>query len=162
LSPIRNLSLRSISYKIVVVGSALTLMAVAARSAPPGALSATSSAGTVAPAAELASAVTPAAGQLTPRQIARSMLHLYGWRPRQFPYLNELWAAESGWNVYAVNPYSGAYGIPQAVPGSKMASAGPAWRTDPATQIRWGLGYIKQVYGSPRSAWLHEEAYDWY
>jgi len=90
------------------------------------------------------------------------MLHSYGWRLRQFRYLVQLWNSESSWNVYAQNPYSGAYGIPQAVPGSKMASAGPDWRTDAATQIRWGLGYIKQSYGSPRLAWLHEAADGWY
>ena len=61
----------------------------------------------------------------------------------------------------ASNP-SGAYGIPQALPGSKMASAGPDWQSNPATQIRWGLGYIKGLYGSPCGAWAHEEADGWY
>jgi hypothetical protein len=78
------------------------------------------------------------------------------------PYLNWLWNAESGWNKYAENPYSGAYGIPQALPGGKMATAGPNWRTNAKTQIRWGLRYIRAVYGSPRWAWAHEVTYGWY
>ena len=73
-----------------------------------------------------------------------------------------LWALESGWNIYASNPSSGAYGIPQALPGSKMASAGPDWQGDAATQIRWGLSYIQGTYGSPCAAWSHEEADGWY
>ena len=91
------------------------------------------------------------------------MLRRKGWSPDyQFPYLDKLWERESGWNVHAENPYSGAYGIPQAVPGSKMASAGPNWQTWAGTQIRWGLGYIRGRYNSPRRAWLHEEADGWY
>lgn len=99
---------------------------------------------------------------LTSRQIARRMLRRFGWSRRQFRYLNLLWSHESGWNVHASNPYSGAYGIPQAVPGSKMAAAGRDWWSDARTQIRWGLRYIKQRYGSPRAAWRHEEATGWY
>ncbi len=90
------------------------------------------------------------------------MLGNFGWSSGQFGCLNELWASESGWNVYAANPSSGAYGIPQALPGSKMASAGPDWQTSAATQIRWGLGYIRSVYGSPCGAWGHETSYGWY
>ena len=63
-----------------------------------------------------------------------------------------MWNRESGWRVNAYNP-SGAYGIPQALPGSKMASAGPDWQTDATTQIKWGLGYIKERYHSPCEAW---------
>jgi hypothetical protein len=100
--------------------------------------------------------------RLTPRQIARKLLRSYHWSWRQFKYLNWLWDRESSWNVYAANPYSGAYGIPQALPGSKMASAGSNWRTSARTQIRWGLGYIRAVYGSPRRAWDHELAVGWY
>ena len=98
----------------------------------------------------------------TPRQIAWSMLHSFGWSTAQFKYLDWLWSRESGWNPRAENPYSGAYGIPQAVPGSKMASAGPNWRTNATTQIRWGMRYIKQRYGSPHGAWRHEVVYGWY
>ena len=99
---------------------------------------------------------------LTPRQIARKMLRRFHWSWRQFKYLNRLWDRESGWNVHASNPYSGAYGIPQAVPGSKMASAGRYWRTSAWTQIRWGLRYIRGRYGSPHGAWNHELRTGWY
>jgi hypothetical protein len=98
----------------------------------------------------------------TPRQIARSLLHRFGWSTRQFPYLNRLWSHESSWNVHADNVYSGAYGIPQAAPGVKMSSAGPNWRTSARTQILWGLRYIKGRYGSPAAAWAHELATGWY
>lgn len=79
----------------------------------------------------------------------------------QYACLYDLWQRESGW-VYDAENASGAYGIPQALPGDKMASAGPDWQTDPATQINWGLGYIKDVYSSPCGAWDHEEADGWY
>jgi Transglycosylase SLT domain len=97
----------------------------------------------------------------SPQQIATSMLGSYGWSSSQFSCLDQLWNRESGWNPTASNP-SGAYGIPQALPGSKMASAGADWATNPATQIKWGLGYIKSLYGSPCGAWSHEEASGWY
>jgi hypothetical protein len=96
------------------------------------------------------------------QQIAMGMLGSYGWSSGQFSCLVSLWNQESGWNVYATNAASGAYGIPQALPGSKMASAGADWQTDAATQIRWGLSYIKSLYGSPCGAWAHEEADGWY
>jgi hypothetical protein len=96
------------------------------------------------------------------QQIAMGMLGSYGWSSGQFSCLNSLWNQESGWNVYATNPTSGAYGIPQALPGDKMASAGPDWQTNAATQIRWGLSYIQSLYGSPCGAWAHEEADGWY
>lgn len=80
----------------------------------------------------------------------------------QWQCLYDLWEQESGWNVYAENPSSGAYGIPQALYGSEMASAGPDWESDAATQIRWGLSYIQGRYGSPCGAWEHEEADGWY
>jgi hypothetical protein len=94
----------------------------------------------------------------SPQQIAEQMLSQFGWSSSQFSCLQPLWALESGWNIYASNPSSGAYGIPQALPGSKMASAGPDWQGDAATQIRWGLSYIQGTYGSPCAAWSHEEA----
>jgi hypothetical protein len=109
--------------------------------------------------AAAAPAATPAG---SPQQIAEGMLGSYGWSSSQFTCLQPLWNAESGWNVSATNTSSGAYGIPQALPGSKMASAGADWQTDAATQIRWGLGYIRSVYGSPCGAWSHEQAYGWY
>jgi hypothetical protein len=108
------------------------------------------------------SASTPAAPSGSPQQIAAAMLGSFGWSSGEFGCLQSLWNAESGWNPSASNPISGAYGIPQALPGSKMASAGPDWQTNPATQIKWGLGYIKQVYGSPCAAWSHEQSTGWY
>jgi hypothetical protein len=109
-----------------------------------------------------ATAATAAARRLSPRQIAWSLLKSHGWTTGQFAYLNLLWIRESGWNPYASNPYSGAYGIPQALPGSKMASAGPAWRTNARTQILWGMHYIKVRYHTPYGAWRHELIYGWY
>ena len=103
----------------------------------------------------------PAQPPGSPQHIAMAMLGSFGWSSSQFSCLDPLWSRESGWNVTASNP-DGAYGIPQAMPGSKMASAGPNWQTDAATQIRWGLGYIKGLYGSPCGAWSHEEATGWY
>jgi cell wall-associated NlpC family hydrolase len=84
------------------------------------------------------------------------------WGSSQFLYLNLLWDRESGWNPAATNPVSGAFGIPQALPAVKMASAGLDWATDPYTQIIWGIGYIQAAYGTPQAAWAHEFAYGWY
>jgi hypothetical protein len=98
----------------------------------------------------------------SPQQIAEAMLGSFGWSSSQFSCLDPLWAHESGWSVTAYNAGSGAYGIPQALPGSRMASAGPDWQTSAATQIRWGLEYIKGTYGSPCGAWDHEQATGWY
>jgi membrane protein involved in colicin uptake len=97
-----------------------------------------------------------------PRGTARVMLGNYGWSSSQFGCLDSLWMKESGWNSHATNGSSGAYGSPQSLPGSKMASAGSDWQTNPATQIKWGLQYIKDVYGSPCSAWSHSQAVNWY
>ena len=97
-----------------------------------------------------------------PRQIAQAMLPQFGFSSDQFSCLDALWTKESGWNPTADNPTSSAYGIPQALPGEKMASAGADWATNPATQIKWGLGYIAEVYGSPCSAWAFSQANNWY
>jgi len=106
--------------------------------------------------------VAPPVSSGSPQRIAMSMLGSYGWSSSQFSCLDSLWNAESGWNPAASNPSSGAFGIPQALPGLKMASAGADWQTNPATQIRWGLGYIQSLYGSPCGAWAHEESAGWY
>ena len=98
----------------------------------------------------------------SPQQVAAGMLASFGWSSGEFGCLDSLWSHESGWNVAASNPSSGAYGIPQALPGAKMASAGADWQTNPATQIKWGLGYIRSTYGSPCAAWSHEESAGWY
>lgn len=96
------------------------------------------------------------------KQIARSMMSGYGWGEDQFSCLESLWTRESGWNYQAENPGSGAYGIPQALPGSKMGASGGDWATNPTTQITWGLGYIEGRYGNPCGAWAHSEATGWY
>ena len=86
----------------------------------------------------------------------------YGWGDEQFSCLVSLWNRESSWDYQAENSSSGAYGIPQSLPGSKMGSVGADWRTNPTTQIVWGIGYISGRYGSPCSAWAHSEATGWY
>jgi resuscitation-promoting factor RpfB len=103
----------------------------------------------------------PAPNPGTAQSIAFGLLGSYGFASSQWGCLDDLWQRESGW-IYNAENASGAYGIPQALPGSKMASAGPDWQTDPTTQIKWGLGYIQSVYGSPCNAWSHEEADGWY
>lgn len=82
--------------------------------------------------------------------------------PAQFACLEPLWQRESGWNVHAENPGSGAYGIPQALPGSKMASAGSDWAANGRTQVKWGVGYIDATYESPCAALAHSDADGWY
>ncbi|GAA5072672.1 hypothetical protein GCM10023259_072770 [Thermocatellispora tengchongensis] len=84
------------------------------------------------------------------------------WGEDQWGCLEKLWDKESHWNERAMNRYSGAYGIPQALPGTKMASAGSDWQTNPATQIKWGLGYIAGRYKTPCGAWAHSQSVGWY
>ena len=102
--------------------------------------------------------VTPGSAQ----DIAHTMVLERGWDEAQFSCLVNLWNRESGWRVNAANRSSGAYGIPQALPGSKMASAGADWQTNPATQITWGLGYITSRYGTPCGAWSAFQSKGWY
>ena len=97
-----------------------------------------------------------------PRTIARAMLSDFGFGDDQFSCLDSLYMSESGWNIHADNPASSAYGIPQALPGSKMASAGPDWENNAATQIKWGLEYIKSSYGTPCGAWSFKQGHNWY
>ena len=96
------------------------------------------------------------------RKIGCAILLSKGFGLSQMPCLDKLWKKESGWNHKASNRSSGAYGIPQSLPGSKMRSAGSDWRTNPATQIKWGLGYIKGRYGTPCGAWAHSQSRGWY
>ena len=107
----------------------------------------------------------PAAGVPDPgtaQAIALDMVTARGWGSSEFDCLVALWNRESHWNVYSLNTSSGAYGIPQALPGNKMATAGADWATNPATQITWGLGYITARYGTPCGAWNHSQAKGWY
>ena len=97
-----------------------------------------------------------------PKDIARALMPQFGFSSDQFGCLDSLWTGESDWRIDADNPTSSAYGIPQALPGSKMASAGPDWETNPATQIKWGLGYIRDSYGSPCGAMDFKNGHGWY
>ncbi|MEN2741142.1 phospholipase [Microbacterium sp. X-17] len=110
-------------------------------------------------AAALAAANTPAGAQATARQLASSE---YGWGDGEFSCLLSLWNRESSWNYQAYNAGSGAAGIPQALPGSKMASVGSDWETNATTQIQWGLRYIAGSYGTPCGAWGHSQSTGWY
>lgn len=107
----------------------------------------------------------PAAGTPDPgtaMAIALTMVTARGWGTAEYDCLVALWNKESRWNVYAHNASSGAYGIPQALPGTKMATAGADWATNPATQITWGLGYIDARYATPCGAWAHSQRVGWY
>jgi hypothetical protein len=97
-----------------------------------------------------------------PRDLAKALMPQFGMSSSEFGCLDNIWSQESGWNVHAANPSSSAYGIPQALPGSKMSSAGPNWEDNAETQIRWGLGYIKGRYGSACAAWSYKQGAGWY
>lgn len=96
------------------------------------------------------------------RAIGYQLMIEFGFPADQWPYLDALWQRESGWSHLADNPTSSAYGIPQSLPGSKMAVVGADWRTNPETQIRWGLAYIAARYGNAQKAWAHSERVGWY
>ncbi|KQO98899.1 hypothetical protein [Leifsonia sp. Leaf264] len=102
---------------------------------------------------------TPDGARAQARRIAADK---YGWGEGEFQCLSTLWDRESNWRVDAYNGNGGATGIPQALPGSKMASAGPDWQTNARTQILWGLGYIADRYASPCSALDHSNSLNWY
>ena len=96
------------------------------------------------------------------QQYAATVCNSYGWSETDVECLISLWNKESGWNPYAYNASSGAYGIPQALPGSKMASKGSDYQTNYQTQINWGLSYISSRYGNPQNAWNHWLSRGWY
>jgi hypothetical protein len=107
----------------------------------------------------------PVAGVADPgsaKAIAAQMVAARGWGAQEYDCLVALWQKESGWNVFATNPSSGAYGIPQALPGNKMATAGADWQTSAATQISWGLSYIQARYGTPCGAYSYSQSVGWY
>jgi hypothetical protein len=105
--------------------------------------------------AEMARAVRDA--QRDPKELARLMVAEQGWSSSQFTCLDKLYQRESGWRYNARNPSSGAYGLGQALPASKMSPFGDDYLTNPATQIKWGLAYIDERYGTPCAAWAHSE-----
>ncbi|WP_368502473.1 G5 domain-containing protein [Actinomyces sp.] len=140
--------------EVVLVGTG----AAASQSAEGGAGTSGSATPNTTSATASGDGTTPASAQ----SVAKSMMSSYGWDDSQFSCLVSLWNRESGWNYLAQNPSSGAYGIPQALPGSKMGSVASDWATNPTTQITWGLGYISDRYGNPCSAWAHSESTGWY
>jgi hypothetical protein len=143
-----------------------------------GALAATAAARVVVTSAPRQRTIAPTTPKAVPRNVVpfrfgtpaysqwwarRLMATRYAWRSTgQYMCLVKLWNRESHWNYRSHNRASGAHGIPQAMPGTKMARVGRDWRTNPITQIRWGLGYIKGAYGSPCGAWSHWERRGWY
>lgn len=114
--------------------------------------------------AALAAAASQIAASATGmRATAREMmLSRYGWGDDEFVCFDSIIMRESSWRVNATNPTSGAYGLPQALPAAKMASAGDDWLTNPVTQISWALDYIKGRYGTPCQAWAFWQAHNWY
>ncbi|MBC7442856.1 MAG: hypothetical protein H7311_10110 [Ramlibacter sp.] len=156
----------SLTSKTKTETAALTAAAAEAdRAAAASAAAAAAKAAQAAAAAESSRVATlsqgnsPAAAKATAQAMASSK---YGWGSDQFSCLNQLWEKESNWDYKAYNP-SGATGIPQALPGSKMASAGNDWESNATTQVAWGLQYIKSSsYGTPCAAWAHSEANNWY
>jgi len=97
------------------------------------------------------------------REVARSLMdEKYGWGDKQYACLDDLWIKESNWNYRASNKRTGAHGIPQALPATKMDSAGTDWRTNPVTQISWGLRYIEVRYDTPCKAWAKFKRSNWY
>ncbi len=98
----------------------------------------------------------------TSKEYALKTILDMGWESDQYSCLVILWERESNWRVNAKNKSSGAYGIPQSLPGSKMASEGADWMTNPKTQINWGLKYIKGRYGAPCGALAHSNKFNWY
>lgn len=109
--------------------------------------------------------MAPAVGRPDPgtaKAYALDQVVARGWDQSEYSCLVALWQKESGWNHFALNRSSGAYGIPQSLPAEKMASAGDDWATNPETQIRWGLGYIEGRYGHPCAAWAHSQQRNWY
>ena len=116
----------------------------------------------VAPAPAPPAPVAPVNDPAGAQNYAAGRMGSYGWDGNEFRCLVNLWNRESNWRTNAANPYSGAYGIPQSLPGSKMATHGADWQTNYRTQINWGLDYIKYRYGSPCAAWAHSEAVNWY
>ncbi|GAA1731847.1 hypothetical protein GCM10009809_29100 [Isoptericola hypogeus] len=104
----------------------------------------------------------PATPSGSTREIGQQLAAARGWTGSEWTCLESLWTKESNWDASAMNASSGAYGIPQSLPGSKMATAGSDWQTNPATQIEWGLDYIAGRYGTPCGAWGHSQSVGWY
>jgi uncharacterized protein YabE (DUF348 family) len=149
---------RTTTYSTATVGGAVVDRQVVASAVTVPPVTQVVKVGTMEVAAGVNISVSPGSAQEIGKQLAAAR----GWGDDQFGCLLQLWNKESGWRVDAENRSSGAYGIPQALPGSKMASVGADWRTNPATQITWGLNYIGGRYGNPCGAWSASQAKGWY
>jgi len=158
LSGFTTLSDDKLRDTIDATKAASTALASAGAEADRKAAEAAAAAAAAAEAAA-AAANTPDGAKATAASLASSQ---YGWGADQFSCLDKLWTRESGWNYQASNSGSGATGIPQALPGSKMASFGTDWASNATTQIKWGLDYISRGYGTPCAAWGHSESVNWY
>lgn len=108
----------------------------------------------------VANAATPETGSI--KEFAYSLVNKNSWGRDQYSCLVALWERESNWRWDAMNKSSGAYGIPQSLPGRKMAEMGADWVTNPETQVRWGISYIKSRYGAPCGAMAHSNKFNWY
>ncbi|UZN04267.1 ubiquitin-like domain-containing protein [Cellulomonas sp. S1-8] len=150
--------LRTTTYSLDVVGGVVVGRTVLASVVTVAPVDQVTRVGT----AELPDPSTVAVEPGTAQAMGKEMAAARGWGDDQFACLLSLWNKESGWRWNAENKSSGAYGIPQSLPGSKMASVADDWRTNPATQITWGLNYIAGRYGDPCGAWAHSQAKNWY
>lgn len=148
----------TVNPSAVIAASSAAAASAAAGSSSSSSNSSSTGSGSTTTNVPVAAAPDPGSAEA----IAQQLMPSYGFSVSgQYSCLYNLWMQESGWRWDAENP-SGAYGIPQALPGSKMAVDGADWQTNPATQIKWGLSYISSVYGTPCGAWDHEVADGWY
>ena len=152
--------------EVVLVGTGSASQPASASTGGGGGDTAAAPADTGGGSSEAAAPAASASGDgTTPegaQSIARSLLGSHGWADSEFSCLQSLWNKESGWNYQAQNASSGAFGIPQALPGSKMSSVSADWATNPTAQITWGMQYIEGRYGTPCSAWAHSQSVGWY
>jgi len=149
---------------LIVMNAAASALTIASKptTANPSQVMASESAGSSSSSSGTTEPTLPPPNPGTAESIAYNMLPSFGFsQSTQWGCLYDLWMRESSW-IYDAENASGAYGIPQSLPGDKMASAGADWQTNPATQIKWGLGYITQVYGTPCNAWNFELANGYY
>jgi uncharacterized protein YabE (DUF348 family) len=149
---------RTTTYSTATVGGAVVDRQVVASAVTVEPVTQIIKVGTKEVAAGVDITVSPGSAQELGKQMAAER----GWGDDQFACLLQLWNKESGWRVDAENTSSGAYGIPQSLPGSKMASVAADWRTNPATQITWGMNYIAGRYTNPCGAWSASQAKGWY
>ncbi|MCI9889374.1 DUF348 domain-containing protein [Micrococcales bacterium 31B] len=167
-APVQQLERKGTRVKPVVLAPGQVITSVDPTTPLPGATLGTNPDGTVSTTDSPTTVAAPSANAFlqNPTEVKafakQLMASQYGWGDDQYQCLNNLWEKESNWRWNADNPSSDAYGIPQSLPGSKMAAAGADWANNGATQVRWGLDYIKGRYGVPCSAWGHSQRVNWY